>query len=122
MPATVLLPAGELDRHVEEDLSARVADSGDQPRTSFNTHPPTVAVGEYVAEGGVVPGTVVTWVLLRRRDVYDVLRAELDSELQHPHVTVGGWATGAYSVSGRGQDSHGGQGCGRCGCAEPQPA
>src|SRR3954447_20061620 len=48
--------AMQVDCHAEEDLGACVADPGDQPAARLRAHGPTVAVGEHVTEGGVVPG------------------------------------------------------------------
>src|SRR3954449_2262519 len=69
----------EVDRHAEVDLRALAADLGDQPAARLSAHTPTVTVGEDVAEGGVVPGAEVAFVLGKRLDVDDVVRAELDA-------------------------------------------
>src|SRR3954454_10035936 len=113
----------KVDRHAEVDLRALAADLGDQPAARLSAHTPTVTVGEDVAEGGVVPGAEVAFVLGKRRDVDDVVRAELDAEPKHVQVVVGngrGGAAGGDGVSGHGEDAGGGQRRGCCGCAEPQ--
>src|SRR3954451_7236927 len=54
----------QVNCHAEEDLGAGVADPGDQTAAGLRTYGSTVAVGEHVPEGGVVPGVVVPFMLL----------------------------------------------------------